>query len=126
MRVKMKYVLLLLLSFVLLVGCSVKSIDTAVPHTEQLISSDNVPVSQFLVELNNNVMSPNKLDVSQNSIIILDVFDHDNRTDVFLIEGYDEKRLVNGHASFYFKAVNKGTFKYGLLKEQNKGLLIIK
>ncbi len=122
----MKYVLLLLLSFVLLVGCSVKSIDTAVPHTEQLISSDNVPVSQFLVELNNNVMSPNKLDVSQNSIIILDVFDHDNRTDVFLIEGYDEKRLVNGHASFYFKAVNKGTFKYGLLKEQNKGLLIIK
>ncbi|MBT3304243.1 hypothetical protein HN592_04230 [Candidatus Woesearchaeota archaeon] len=122
---KMKY-LLILLPILLLVGCSSEGQTTTSGITGNIVSSDAVYASEFTVELNSGVINPDSLNIPQNSIVILNVFDHDNRTDVFLVEGYGEERLVNGRANFYFKATKEGTFEYGLIKEQNKGRLIIK
>jgi|GEM_PF-2030031 len=121
----MKY-LLILLPILLLVGCSSEGQTTTSGITGNIVSSDAVYASEFTVELNSGVINPDSLNIPQNSIVILNVFDHDNRTDVFLVEGYGEERLVNGRANFYFKATKEGTFEYGLIKEQNKGRLIIK
>ena len=110
----------------MLVGCSVqeRNVDSSV--TGNIVASDVVYASEFTVELTNSVINPDVLEVPQNSIVILNVFDHDNRTGIFSIEGYGEERLANGRANFYFKATKEGTFSYGLVKEQNKGTLIIK
>ncbi len=118
--------ILFIIALLFLVGCTSSDNSLTNDITGNVVAYDAPSNVKVTVKLQGSVMDPSEITVKQGSLVLLEIIDLDNATDVFVVNGYNvEEKLVNGEGLFYFKANKKGAFTYGLRTDKRKGTLVV-